>query len=126
MYFVPRTSQYYLPIYVSLLQIVRINEPLYILIAEMKDFQARLIYRFGFLAFVFFFNHLVLWAQNPALSGIVTNGNNANNITGAKISVNSQTTYSVTGGIYSVAVIPTGTYTVSCNDQSPGIGIGLA
>ena len=114
MYFVPRTSQYYLPIYVSLLQIVRINEPLYILIAEMKDFQARLIYRFGFLAFVFFFNHLVLWAQNPALSGIVTNGNNANNITGAKISVNSQTTYSVTGGIYSVAVIPTGTYTVSC------------
>jgi len=122
--FVLRTSNFLLhnpyfiklPVnYVSLLQIVRINGPDNVIIAEMKDFPARLVSRIGFFVFVFSFYHLVLWAQNPALlSGTVTNGNNGNTIIGAKISVNNQTAYSVTGGNYSVGVTPVGTYIVTC------------
>jgi len=98
-----------------LLQIVRINGPDNVIIAEMKDIPARAGYRIGFLVFVFFFCQLILWAQNPALlSGTVTNGNNGNPVTGAKISVSNQTAYSVTGGNYSVGVTPVGTYIVTC------------
>jgi hypothetical protein len=102
-------------LYVSLLQILRKKESDNIIIAEMKDFPARPIFRFSFLALVLFFFHLILWGQNPALlSGIVTNGNNANPLIGAKITVNNQNAYSVTGGNYSIAVNPVGTFTVGC------------
>ena len=98
-----------------MLQILRILEPDNIIIVEMKDFYARLIYRISLLALMFFFYHLVLCAQSPALlTGIVSNGNNGNPIIGAMITVNNQTAYSVTGGNYSIGVIPAGIYTVAC------------
>jgi len=102
-------------LYVSLLQILRRKEPDNIIIVVMKNFPAGRICRYSLPALVFFFFHLVLWGQNPALlSGIVTNGNNANAIIGAKITVNNQTTYSVIVGNYSIAVTPVGTFTVTC------------
>ncbi len=81
----------------------------------MKYYPAWLVYRSSFMALFLFFFHTVLWSQNPAiLSGIVTNGANGNVIIGAKIAVNNQTVYSVSGGNYSIAVNPVGTFSVSC------------
>ena len=81
----------------------------------MKYLPARPEYRISILTLVFFFFRLALLSQNPAfLSGIVTNGNNGNSLIGAKITVNSQNAFSVTGGSYSIAVTPVGTFTVTC------------
>jgi len=55
------------------------------------------------------------FSQSPAtLMGIVTNCNTGNPIIGALVSVGTQSTYSVFGGIYSLSVNPPGTFTVTC------------
>lgn len=57
-------------------------------------------------------------ATSATLMGIVTNITTGNPITGAKIVVNNQVTWSTTGGVYTLTVDPVGTYTATC--MKPG------
>lgn len=53
--------------------------------------------------------------SSPAfLTGVVTNAANGIPIIGAKIQVQNHTAYSVAGGVYSLAIEPTGTFPVQC------------
>ena len=56
---------------------------------------------------------------NPAsaaiLMGVVTNGASGSSVTGARITVSGKSTYSTSGGIYTLSVDPPGTYTVTCS-----------
>ncbi len=58
---------------------------------------------------------LPLWADAlPALlTGTVTFANTGQPVVGARIEVNGQITYSVSGGLYSLSVTPAGTFTVT-------------
>jgi hypothetical protein len=57
----------------------------------------------------------VLSQNSPVLIGVITNASTGNPIVGARITVNSLLTYSVTGGSYFLEVNPPGTYTVTCS-----------
>src|SRR5271157_4944421 len=54
------------------------------------------------------------YSQNPAtLTGIVTNCATGAPVIGALVSTGSLSTYSVSGGIYTLSISPAGTYTVT-------------
>ena len=59
---------------------------------------------------------LPLWTHAlPALlTGTVTFGNTGQPVIGARIEVNGQITYSVSGGMYNLSVNPAGTFLVTC------------
>jgi hypothetical protein len=70
----------------------------------------------GLMTGIFVLSGYFLWSQGSAgiLTGMVTNAVTNLPVTGARITVGSQVTYSVLGGTYSINVDPPGVYTVSC------------
>ena len=54
-------------------------------------------------------------ATPAILMGVITNGANGVPVVGAKVVVNGNSTYSTSGGIYSLSVDPVGTFPVNCS-----------
>ena len=53
-------------------------------------------------------------ATQATLQGLVTDGGNGSPVVGARVTVNGQSTFSTSGGVYSLAVGTAGTFPVSC------------
>ncbi|MFZ4520182.1 MAG: choice-of-anchor J domain-containing protein [Bacteroidales bacterium] len=68
----------------------------------------------GFFLLPLHFYALTMPFSPAVLQGIVTNGANGLPVVGAKISVNGTFTWSTSGGIYTIAINPAGTFQVSC------------
>ncbi len=69
----------------------------------------------NFLVFIISMILVPGFGQSPAtLNGIVTNCATGAPVVGAKVTVGALSTYSVSGGIYSLSINPPGTYTVTC------------
>ena len=70
-----------------------------------------------FLPVILFFPSGSTGQNTPAtpavLMGVITNGGNGNPIVGAKVVVNGMATYSTSGGVYSLAIEPVGTFPVN-------------
>ncbi len=58
---------------------------------------------------------LSVLATPAILQGVVTNGANGQPVVGAKIVVNGMAAWSTSGGVYSVAIDPPGTFPASCS-----------
>lgn len=81
----------------------------------MNTILTRVFYYKTFLVLIFSFILAPGFTQNAAtLNGIVTNCVTGAPVVGAKVTVGTLYTFSVSGGIYSLSINPPGTYSVTC------------
>jgi hypothetical protein len=81
----------------------------------MNTISTRIFHFKNILVIYLLFLVLPGFAQNPAtLMGIVTNCVTGAPVVGAVVSVGTLSTYSVSGGIYTLTINPTGTWQVTC------------